>query len=65
MGFATARPLVADGGTVVLVGRDRDKLAARKRNLKASHKGKVEAIAAKLYDAGAVKSLIYREEAHA
>jgi NAD(P)-dependent dehydrogenase (short-subunit alcohol dehydrogenase family) len=58
MGLATARLLVADGGTVVLVGRDQGKLDARKGELEAGGKGKVEAIAADLYDAEAVKSLI-------
>ena len=35
MGLATARLLVADGGTVVLVAREQDKLAARKGELEA------------------------------
>src|SRR6516164_8143606 len=50
MGLATARLLVADGGTVVLV--------AREGELEAGDKGKVETIAADFYDAEAVKSLI-------
>src|SRR6516165_3676852 len=50
MGLATARLLVADGGTVVLV--------ARKGELEAGGRGKVETITADFYDAGAVKSLI-------
>src|SRR6516225_2109421 len=50
MGLATARLLVADGGTVVLV--------AREHELEAGGKGKIETIAADFYDAGAVKSLI-------
>jgi NADP-dependent 3-hydroxy acid dehydrogenase YdfG len=54
MGLATARLLVADGGTVVLVARDQDKLAARKGELEAGGRGKVETIAADFYDAGAV-----------
>ena len=58
MGLATARLLVADGGTVVLVAREQDKLAARKGELEAGGKGKVETIAADFYDAEAVKSLI-------
>jgi NAD(P)-dependent dehydrogenase (short-subunit alcohol dehydrogenase family) len=57
MGLATARLLVADGGTVVLVAREQDKLAARKGELEADG-GKVETIAADFYDAEAVKSLI-------
>src|SRR5262249_22569194 len=58
MGLAAARLLVADGGTVVLVAREQDKLAARKGELEAGGRGKVETIAADFYDAGAVKSLI-------
>src|SRR6516164_6303585 len=58
MGLATARLLVADGGTVILVAREQDKLAARKGELEAGGKGKVETIAADFYDAEAVKSLI-------
>jgi NAD(P)-dependent dehydrogenase (short-subunit alcohol dehydrogenase family) len=58
MGLATARLLVADGGTVVLVAREQDKLAARKGELEAGGRGKVETITADFYDAGAVKSLI-------
>ena len=58
MGLSTARLLVADGGTVVLVAREQDKLAARKGELEAGGKGKVETITADFYDAGAVKSLI-------
>src|SRR5215472_6695514 len=58
MGLATARLLVADGGTVVLVAREQDKLAARKGELEAGGRGKVETITANFYDAGAVKSLI-------
>ena len=50
MGLATARLLVADGGTVVLVAREQDKLAARKSELEAGDKGKVETIAADFYD---------------
>ena len=40
MGLATARLLVADGGTVVLVARDQDKLAARKGDLKLAAEAK-------------------------
>ena len=54
MGLATARLLVADGGTVVLVAREQDKLAARKGELEAGGRGKIETIAADLYDVGAV-----------
>jgi hypothetical protein len=58
MGLATARLLAADGGSVVIVGRDRNKLDAPKRELEANGKGRVETIAADLYDAQAVKALI-------
>ena len=54
MGLATARLLVADGGTVVLVAREQDKLAARKGELEAGGRGKIETIAADFYDVGAV-----------
>src|SRR6516225_9987304 len=63
MGLATARLLVADGRTVVLVAREQDKLAARKGELEAGGKGKVETITADFYDAGAVKSLIAKIDA--
>src|SRR6516225_9675202 len=55
MGLATARLLVADGGTVVLVARTRTNWLHARVSLKL---GKVETIAADFYDAGAVKSLI-------
>src|SRR3974377_379094 len=58
MGLANRRLVVADGGTVVLVAREQDKLAARKGEVEAGDKGKVETIAADFYDAEAVKSLI-------
>jgi NAD(P)-dependent dehydrogenase (short-subunit alcohol dehydrogenase family) len=58
MGLATARLLVADGGTVVLVARERDKLTERKKELEAAGKGKVETIVADFYDDATVKALI-------
>jgi short-subunit dehydrogenase len=42
MGPETARLLIANGGTFVLVGRDQAKLAARKRELEDGSKGNVE-----------------------
>src|SRR5262249_57543159 len=45
-------------GSVGLVGRDEDKLAARNGELEAGCRGKIETIAADFYDVGAVKSLI-------
>jgi short-subunit dehydrogenase len=42
MVLETARLLIANGGTFVLVGRDHAKLAARKRELENGSKGKVE-----------------------
>jgi hypothetical protein len=45
MGLATARLLVAVGGTVVIVTRDEDKLARRKRSWSLSE-GKIETIVA-------------------
>jgi NAD(P)-dependent dehydrogenase (short-subunit alcohol dehydrogenase family) len=58
MGLATARVLVAEGHTVVLVGRDRAKLEACKVDLEANGKGKVETTAADLYESTALKALI-------
>ena len=58
MGLATACLLVAVGDTVVLVAREQGKLAARKGELEAGSKGKVETIATDFHDAEAVKSLI-------
>ena len=46
MGLATARLLVANGGTVVLVARDEDKLVRRQKELEFFGKGKVETIVA-------------------
>lgn len=48
MGLATARLLVEDGGTVVLVARDEDKLARRQKELESFGKGKIETIVAGL-----------------
>jgi short-subunit dehydrogenase len=60
MGLATARLLVADGGTVVLVARDEDKLVRRQKELESFGKGKVETIVADFYDWESVKALIAR-----
>jgi len=60
MGLATARLLVEDGGTVVLVARDEDKLARRQKELESLGKGKVETIVADFYDWKSVKALIAR-----
>jgi NAD(P)-dependent dehydrogenase (short-subunit alcohol dehydrogenase family) len=60
MGLATARLLVDGGGTVILVARDETKLGECQRTLEKSGKGKVETIAADLYDPAAVKALIAR-----
>lgn len=58
MGLATARLLVAQGGTVVLVGRERDKLEARKKEFETGDQDRVEIVTTDMYDAKAVKSLI-------
>jgi Short-chain dehydrogenases of various substrate specificities len=60
MGLATARLLVEDGGTVVLVARDEDKLVRRQKDLESFGKGKVETIVADFYDWKSVKALIAR-----
>ena len=60
MGLATARLLVANGGTVVLVARDEDKLVRRQKELEFFGKGKVETIVADFYDWELVKALIAR-----
>jgi NAD(P)-dependent dehydrogenase (short-subunit alcohol dehydrogenase family) len=65
IGLATARLLVAQGGTVVLVGRDSAKLHAADKVLQAIGPGKVETVATDLYDAAAVNRLIARIDAEA
>ena len=63
MGLETARLLVADGGTVVLVGRDGDELGVAKQELGAAAKDRIETIKTDLYDGDAVKALIARIDA--
>lgn len=58
MGLETARLLVGKGDTVVLVGRDAAKLAARKNELASRSTGTVETIVANLLDPDAVTALI-------
>jgi NAD(P)-dependent dehydrogenase (short-subunit alcohol dehydrogenase family) len=65
IGLATARLLVAQGGTVVLVGRHSAKLDAAGKELEATGPGKVETVVTDLYDAAAVKRLIARIDAEA
>ena len=60
MGLATARLLVEDGGTVVLVARDEEKLARQQKELESFGKGKVETIVADFYDWESVEALIAR-----
>jgi NADP-dependent 3-hydroxy acid dehydrogenase YdfG len=57
MGLATARLLVEDGGTVVLVARDENKLA---REPESFGKGKVETIVADFCDWESVKAPVAR-----
>jgi NAD(P)-dependent dehydrogenase (short-subunit alcohol dehydrogenase family) len=63
MGLATARLLVSTGNTVLLVGRDEDKLAAVKSELSSAKKGRVETVASDLYDRQSVNALIARIDA--
>jgi hypothetical protein len=65
IGLATARLLVAQGRTVVLVGRDSAKLHAADKELEVIGSGKVETVSTDLYDAAAVKRLIDRIGAEA
>jgi NAD(P)-dependent dehydrogenase (short-subunit alcohol dehydrogenase family) len=65
IGLATARLLVAQGGTVVLVGRNGAKLDAAEKELEAIGPGKVETVVTDLYDAAAVKQLIARVDGEA
>jgi NAD(P)-dependent dehydrogenase (short-subunit alcohol dehydrogenase family) len=58
MGLATARQLVSQGNTVILVGRDETKLEDRKAELDAAGPGKSETISADLYDEGDVDRLV-------
>jgi NAD(P)-dependent dehydrogenase (short-subunit alcohol dehydrogenase family) len=52
--------LVEDGGSVVLVARDEDKLARRQKELESFGKGKVETIVVDFYDWESVKALSAR-----
>ena len=58
MGRATAELLVREGRTVLLVGRDQDKLAKAQVELNALGEGKAEILAADLYDNNDVDRLI-------
>ena len=58
MGLATAKLLVADGATVVVIGRDAKKLERRKRELQDGGGGHVETVTADLYDPVSLQSLI-------
>jgi NAD(P)-dependent dehydrogenase (short-subunit alcohol dehydrogenase family) len=60
MGLATARLLVAKGSTVVLVGRDRNKLEESKKEFEKGEQDRVEIVVTDLYDAKAMKTLISR-----
>jgi NAD(P)-dependent dehydrogenase (short-subunit alcohol dehydrogenase family) len=58
MGLATAKLLVADGATVVVIGRDAKKLERRKDELHDGRGGNVETVTADLYDAASLLSLV-------
>jgi NAD(P)-dependent dehydrogenase (short-subunit alcohol dehydrogenase family) len=58
MGLATAKLLVADGATVVVIGRDAKKLERRKNELQDGQGGNVETVRADLYDAASLQSLV-------
>ena len=58
MGLATAKLLVADGATVVVIGRDAKKLERRKSELQEGRAGKIETVTADLCDAASLRSLI-------
>lgn len=58
MGKATARLLLEDGGHVVLVGRQKDRLEAAQQDL--AHPGRVEAAVLDLADPAAVSAFIAR-----
>jgi hypothetical protein len=65
MGLATARILVEQGATVVIVARDEGRLEAAKQQLEAVGNGSVETIAADLYEGDSVHSLIERIDGEA
>jgi len=54
IGRAAAAHLAKDGRTVIIVGRDPDKLAASRRELEKETSGRIEIVAADLYDPTAV-----------
>jgi NAD(P)-dependent dehydrogenase (short-subunit alcohol dehydrogenase family) len=58
MGLSTARLLVAEGRTVVLVARDQTKLDACKSELMINGNGSVDTISVDLYDTAAVDKFI-------
>lgn len=58
MGLATAQELVNDGHTVVITGRDQEKLSAAKAQLTSIGRGLAETISADLYDWSSVERLI-------
>lgn len=58
MGRATADLLVRDGATVLLVGRDAEKLARARDELNELGTGRVETLSADLYDPASTKRLI-------
>jgi NAD(P)-dependent dehydrogenase (short-subunit alcohol dehydrogenase family) len=63
MGLATAHLLVGYGGTVVIVGRERQKVELAKTELEGHGRGRVETITADLSEPSAVKDLIARIDA--
>lgn len=62
MGKATAAILVREGRTVLIVGRDADKLTAAQAELEIEGSGAVETASADLYDRASVEALIARIE---
>ncbi len=65
MGLAVAAELVREGRTVLIIGRDADKLTAAQENLAGEDTGTVETLAADLYDPVSVEALIARIDAEA
>src|SRR5262245_7722439 len=63
IGLATARLLVGEGGRVVLVARDQEKLKRCKSELQSGSKGEVEIITADLCHPEAVRSLVAKIDA--
>jgi len=60
MGLATARILVEQGATVVIIARNEGRLETARRQLENAGGGSVETIAADLYDGDSVRGLISR-----